>query len=234
LHLQRAYILMRVDEFSLSVSVKSKTVVCFLFPLLFFSHFVVSSYWLPGGSFLKCLRFRFLLKTKRNRRVLPEIIFWFVFVLLRRFGLVSLFNKKAYAAGQAVYSKVYSEVNISSYKSFKNVVLLKMFSSFFCAKGRTLRTYWFRFARGRVFIHNFMFRDIAFDERFSRLMNFASVMWFDFNVVVSIWTNSLSVLPVVFFLRDFLKLPLENMRLRDKQVTFAASETSRYSARLKK
>jgi hypothetical protein len=60
---------------------------------------------------------------------------------LRRFGLVSLFNKKAYAAGQAIYSKVYSEVKVSSYKSFKNIALLKMFSRYFYAKGRTSRTY---------------------------------------------------------------------------------------------
>jgi hypothetical protein len=109
-----------------------------------------------------------------------------------------------------------------------------MFSRYFYAKGRTSRTYWFRFARGGGFIHNFLFRDIAFDDRFSRLMNFAPVMWFDFSVVLSILTNSLSVLPVVFFLRDFLKLPLENMRLRDKQITFMSNEASRYAVKLKK
>lgn len=92
-------------------------------------------------SLLKHASFRFLLTNKRGRQVLPEVIFWFVFVLSRRLGLVSLFNKKAYSAGLAVYSKMYSSINVASSKCFKNVLLFKHFFLYFCKKGRVLSTY---------------------------------------------------------------------------------------------
>lgn len=71
-----------------------------------------------------------------------------------------------------------------------------------------------------------MFREITFDERFGRLMVFAPLLWLDFNVIVSISMYTLSVLHLNFFLRDFLKIPLENIRLRERSVFFEAPKVA--------
>jgi len=214
--------------------VRNKTAFCFLFPIVFCSHFVVSHYWLPSVLLLKHISFRFLLINKRGRQVLPEVIFWFVFVLSRRLGLVSLFNKKAYSAGLAVYSKMYSAVNVVSSKCFKNILLFKNFFLYFCKKGRALSTYWFRFFQKDGAIHHFVFRDISFDERFNRLMHFAPFAWLDFAVIIRLSTVVLSILPVVFFLRDFLKIPMENIRLKERHRVSKASNLVIKSKRFRK
>ncbi len=132
---------MRGAEFNKLAIMRGRTVFCFLFPMLFFSHFIVSQNWLPGAFFLRRVNFRFSLTGKRNRPIVPEVLFWFLFVLSHRFGLVSFFNKKAYASGLAVFSKSYSALNIFSNKSFKNIFLFKYFFAYFCTKGRALNTY---------------------------------------------------------------------------------------------
>jgi len=227
--LLKVFILMRGVEFNNSLVLRCKTIFCFLFPMLFFSHFTVSQYWLPGKSILRQVSFSFSLAGKRGRRILPEVLFWFSFVLSHRFGLVSLFNKKAYTSGQAVFSKTYSSIKLVSNGSFKNIFLFKYFFLYFCTRGRALSTYWFCFTSSNGNIHNFMFRDVAFDERFGRLMGFAPIMWFDFNVIISLLTGTLSVLHLVFFLRDFLKIPLENVRLRERRLFLEPLKVVKFS-----
>lgn len=107
-------------------AIKCKSFLCFLFPILFFSKFVLVKYNMPS-SFIHSINFKFLLNMKRKRKILPEIIFWFVFAFLRQFGFVLSFNKKAYVSGQAIYSKVHSMLAKVGYQPFKNFFRLKTF-----------------------------------------------------------------------------------------------------------
>jgi hypothetical protein len=158
-----------------SALIKARTAFCFLFPVLFVSRFVLARFLL-ASVFIHCIKVQLILDNRRKRKVLPEICFWFMFAITRRFGLVSLFNKKAFSEGQTVYTKVYSAVVRSMYKSSRCIQVFQLFYYYFCVQSRILKTYWFRFSnkKGNGYVHNFIFKDITFDERFQRLMNVAS------------------------------------------------------------
>lgn len=210
---------MHVVEFNDSSLFKLKSVFCFIAPVMFISRFVTSKFY-PISFFISNLKVSIILDERRRRKVLPEIIFWFLIVLLRRFGLVTLFNKKAYLSGQAVYSKNYSSIISSTYKCFKNVFFLKSLFIYLCKKGRILNTYWFRFSKTTGFTYNFTFTDIIFDERFNRLVNVAPFYWSDMKIILHIFIRVYSILHVSFFFREFIKMPFDNIKLRERRVDF--------------
>jgi hypothetical protein len=79
-----------------------------------------------------------------------------------------------------------------------------------------LNSYWFTFSQSSAFVHNFLFKDIRFGERFNRFINFSARNWVDFSVVISVTSKVVSILPFIFLLRDFLKIPVNNKNLKDK------------------
>jgi len=58
------------------VSFKRKTVLCFLFPILFYSRFVLS-HLITVGFLFRSVRLSFLIEKKKRRKhkVLPEVVF---------------------------------------------------------------------------------------------------------------------------------------------------------------
>lgn len=116
------------------------TVFHFLFSILTISRFVCLKIVRPK-SIVSRVSLRLLLDSRRKHRVLPEVVFWFLFVLMRIIGFVSLYNKKTYAAGQMSYLRIYSMLVGSSYSFHRNIFFFKTVFSYFCRRSRFLSTY---------------------------------------------------------------------------------------------
>jgi hypothetical protein len=148
-------------------------------------------------------------------------------VLTRKVGSVFLFNKKAYLEGQAVFTKVHSMVVGSVYKFSKSIYYFRLAYSYLCRRSKMIDSYWYRVSKALGFVHNFTFKNVVYDDRFHRLINTAAFYWTDFKVILSLFLQTASVLHVVFFFHEFLKVPFHNVRLRDKGVDAWSKELAR-------
>jgi len=126
------------------------------------------------------------------------------------------FYKKVYAFGHAKIMKMPLMLSKKINNSFKVFIFLKALLHYFYKNGRFINTYWYKFLKFAGFSYSFLFRNVRFDDRFSRIMHFGSFFWSEFTACISIFSSSSSVLHLVFLLREFLKLPLFTAKYKDK------------------